>query len=109
LRCCASVAASIFASSWYKALPLAQQTKDDMAESHWQDLVAAAVSEHLAGPGHEPEAPESRAARLERERELLRQILVQHATREAQVAAWTQATRHSRRSFFNRLAELRND
>jgi MoxR-like ATPase len=92
-----------------KALPLYQQAKDDMAESHWLDLVAAAVTEHLTRPRHEPEAPGSRDARRERERELLRQILGQHATREAQVAAWTQATGHSRRSFFNRLAELRND
>jgi hypothetical protein len=92
-----------------KALPLRLQAKDDMAESHWEDLVAAAVTEHLTLPSHEPEAPASRAARLDRERELLGQILAQYPTRKAQVAAWVQVTGHSKRSFFARLAELCND
>jgi hypothetical protein len=89
-----------------KAVPSYRQWKDGGTESHWQDLVAAAVEESLVELRHPTAMPESRSARKGREREVLKQILNECASREERVRAWAERTGRSERAFYRRLAEL---
>jgi hypothetical protein len=88
-----------------KALPVFQQWKDDETESHWRDLVTASIEEHLVAVRHADERP-SRAERKQEEHALLREILREHHTREAQVREWIKRTGKSERAFYRRLAEF---
>jgi hypothetical protein len=89
-----------------KALPDFQQVKDGEAESDWRDLVTAAIEEHLVEVQHTRERPPSRAAQLEEDREIVREILREHETREERLSAWTERTGKSERAFYRRLAEM---
>jgi hypothetical protein len=88
-----------------KALPVFQQWKDDATESDWRDLVTASLEEQLVAVRHADERP-SRAERKQEEHALLREILREHHTREAQVREWIKRTGKSERAFYRRLAEI---
>jgi hypothetical protein len=60
-------------------------------------------------PRAEHKQEESRPSRAERKQEehaLLREILREHHTREAQVREWIERTGKSERAFYRRLAEF---
>ena len=91
-----------------KALPDYLQWKDGEAETDWRDLVTASIEEHLVALRHTDEPPVSREARLDEERAIVREIVLAHPTRVAQVQAWTQRTGKSDRAFYRRKAEIDN-
>jgi hypothetical protein len=91
-----------------KALPDYQQVKDGEAESDWRDLVTASIEEQLVEVRHGQDPPVSRAARLEEEQAVVREILREHATRQDQVQAWVERTGKSERAFYRRRAEMDN-
>jgi hypothetical protein len=91
-----------------KAFPVFQQFKDGETESDWRDLVTASVQEELIAVRHGQDSPVSRAARLEEERAIVREILCAHTTRQDQVQAWVARTGKSDRAFYRRLAEVIN-
>jgi DNA repair photolyase len=92
-----------------KALPDYLQWKDGEAETDWRDLARASVEEHLAALRHGANRPfKSREERLEEEREIVSEIVREHATHEERVAAWAARTGKSARAFSRRKAEIDN-
>ncbi len=89
-----------------KALHFYQQWLDQETETHWHDLVTVAVQEYLVTECRSDEQP-SRAARMDRLREIVRQILQQHPNRKEQLLAWRERTNGaSERCFYRRRAEV---
>lgn len=88
-----------------KGLPSYQQWKDGEAESHWRDLVTAAVEEQFVESAP-AEAGPTRAERKADEQAVVREIVGSHPTREGRVKAWVERTGKSERAFYRRLAEL---
>jgi hypothetical protein len=88
-----------------KAFPDYQQWKDGETKCDWRDLVTASLEEHLVALHHAEGRP-SRAARKEDEHTLVREILLQHTSREERVRSWTERTGKSERAFYRRLAEM---
>jgi hypothetical protein len=84
-----------------------QQWKDGEAESDWRDLVSASIEEHLRSLRPDAAAPPTRQERKEEEQEIVREILLAHASRDARVEAWIRRTGKSERAFYRRLAEIR--
>jgi hypothetical protein len=91
-----------------KALPLYNQWKANETESEWRELVTASIEEHLVAVRYHGKRA-SRAERKLDEHAVLRQILGEHQTREAEVKAWSEQTGKSGRAFYRRLAELQTD
>ncbi|MBX9582225.1 MAG: hypothetical protein K2X87_18115 [Gemmataceae bacterium] len=87
-----------------KALPSWQQWTDNEAETHWRDLVTAAVEEQLVDAAPADPGP-TRAERKAGERVLVREIVAGHPAREDRVREWVKRTGKSERAFYRRLAE----
>jgi hypothetical protein len=89
-----------------KALPDHRQWADGEAESDWRDLVTASIEEHLVAVRHDAVAPATREGEMAADREIVREIVEAHPTREERVRAWMERTGKSERAFYRRKAEL---
>jgi hypothetical protein len=89
-----------------KAVHCYRQWKDGETESDWQSLVAASIEQHLSAVRH-PVDPASRLDRKREEHAVIREILLEHDSREAKVLTWCRRTGKSARAFYRRLAEIR--
>jgi hypothetical protein len=90
-----------------KALPDFQQWKDGETESDWRDLISASIEQQLIAVRHSSDLPVSREAKKDEEREIVREIIETHVTRDDRVRVWIERTGKSERAFYRRLAEMR--
>jgi hypothetical protein len=67
--------------------------------------VAASIEQHLSAVRH-PVEPASRADRKLEEHSVIREILLEHESKESRVQAWCRRTGKSARAFYRRLAEI---
>jgi hypothetical protein len=88
-----------------KAFPLYLQWKHGRAEAPWRDLVTAAIEQHLVAAKHSEQRPVSRKERKRREHAIVEAVL-QLPSRDEQVAAWTEQTGKSSRTFDRRKREI---
>jgi hypothetical protein len=91
-----------------KAYPDYLQWRDGDTETHWMDLVITTLEERLVELRHTP-APRSRSRdeRLEEERQVVREIVAAHESREERLAAWrARMGDASERRFYRRPQEV---
>ena len=94
-----------------KSLPDYALWKDGLARVHWKDLVRAHFLGKLTELKHTPPKPTSRASRLDKEREVVREILREGLkSRAEQLEAWrAKFPDAGDRRFDRRKAEIRGD
>lgn len=92
-----------------KSLPDYLQWSRGETETHWKDLVLTSLEERLGELRHTPALRAgTREGRLEEERQVVREILAAHGSREERLAAWRSRMGEgvSERRFYRRLEEI---
>ena len=79
-----------------------QQWKDGETESDWRSLVGVSIEYHLSTVRHPVESTSREDRKLEAH-SVIREILLEHGTREL---VWCRCTGRSMETFFRRLAEI---
>ena len=87
-----------------KGFPYFVQWRNKHTETHWKDLITAAVEEQLVELKHTPPAAVlNRSEQMELERRVAREIVSTYSDRAERRAAWQTQTGKSERALYRRL------